>query len=377
MKMPLSFWEQESFLNYDVVIVGAGITGLSTACSILEQASKVRVLVVEKSMFPSGASTKNAGFACFGSLTELLTDIDVMGKQRSFSLVEKRYRGLKKLRTRFTDQELGYEPLGGYELLNKSQVALLNRLGEVNALLFPIFEENVFSEVTAKISDFGFNTSAFQAMLFNGFEGQIDTGKTIDSLWRRASELGAKILTGVTVTNLQGDEVITSSPTGETISFNAKQIVVCTNAFSKTLLPQLKLAPGRGQVLISKPIKNLPFQGTFHMDEGYYYFRNVGERVLFGGGRHLDIETEETLHQGINPKINDELLRILTNDLLPNFKVEIAHQWSGIMAFGDVKEPIFERINAHTIAAIRLGGMGMALGSEMGEIAAEEVLKAL
>ena len=51
-------------------------------------------------------------------------------------------------------------------------------------------------------------------------------------------------------------------------------------------------------MLITKPLENLHFRGTFHLDKGYYYFRNIDQRILFGGGRNLDFETEETTEFG-------------------------------------------------------------------------------
>ena len=370
----LSYWEQKSFLNYDVIIVGAGITGLSSAISLLEKRPNLNILVLEKSLFPSGASTKNAGFACFGSLTELLSDIEIMGKEESFDLVRKRWAGLQKLRSRFTDEELGYEPLGGYELLREPQKEVLGKIDEVNTFLNPIFNEPVFTDVSCKLDEFGFNKNSFTGMLYNQFEGQIDTGKTLNALWKKASNLGAKILTGTKVTSVDENKVTISSTENKMV-FTGKQIVICTNAFTKELLPELELVPGRGQVLITHPIPNIKFKGTFHMEEGYYYFRNVGDRVLFGGGRHLDLNTEETTKHGINPKIEKELVRILKQELLPDYDVKIDQQWSGIMAFGNVKKPILKWLNPTTFAAVRLGGMGMALGSELGEIVSDEVLK--
>ena len=58
------------------------------------------------------------------------------------------------------------------------------------------------------------------------------------------------------------------------------------------------MQPARAQVLITKPIKNLQIKGTFHLDKGYYYFRNIDNRILFGGGRNLDFKTEETSEFG-------------------------------------------------------------------------------
>ncbi len=370
----LSYWEKETFINYDVIIVGAGITGLSSAISLLETQPSLNVLILEKSIFPSGASTKNAGFACFGSLTELWSDIEVMGETECLALVQNRWNGLQKLRARFTDEELGYEPLGGYELLRESQMGDLSKLKEVNQFLYPLFNANVFTDVTSKMDSLGFKKSSFAGILFNQFEGQIHTGKTLDSLWKRAGKLGAKILTGTHVTAIDNQVITVSNTENTPIAFTGKKIVIATNAFSKVLLPELELAPGRGQVLITKPIPGLKFKGTFHMEEGYYYFRNVGDRVLFGGGRHLDVKGEETVDHGISTLIEKELFRILRNDLLPDTAFEIDQQWSGIMAFGAVKKPILKWLNPSTFLAVRLGGMGMALGSELGDIVSKEVL---
>ena len=92
-----SFWEKNTLLNYDTAIVGAGIVGLSIASAILEKYPKQRVVVLERGLLPTGASTRNAGFACFGSLTELLADEAKMGIDKCLDLVEKRWNGLQKL----------------------------------------------------------------------------------------------------------------------------------------------------------------------------------------------------------------------------------------------------------------------------------------
>ncbi len=371
--MNLSFWESESFLTYDVVIIGAGITGLSSAISLLEKEPNLHVLILEKSIFPSGASTKNAGFACFGSLTELLEDQENMGIEESLNLVQMRWEGLQKLRSRFTDIELGFQQFGGYELLRESEVHFLDKMDALNKQLAPIFNTSVFLNATNKIDSFGFQKSSFSGMIFNPLEGQIDTGKTLSALWKRANLLGAKILTGTKAKSIKGNE-ITVENGSQNVVFSAKKIAVCTNAFTKELFPELQLVPGRGQVLITQPIPNLKFQGTFHMEAGYYYFRNVGNRVLLGGGRNLDMLGEETTEQGINKRIEKHLIHILKTELLPITSFEIDQQWSGIMAFGEVKKPILEWVSPHTFVAVRLGGMGMALGSLLGERVSTEIL---
>ena len=76
-------------------------------------------------------------------------------------------------------------------------------------------------------------------------------------------------------------------------------------------MPEINLQPARAQVLITKPIQNLPIKGTFHLDRGYYYFRNIHDRILLGGGRNLDFEGETTTQLETTEVIQKELHRIL------------------------------------------------------------------
>ncbi|MBQ0741417.1 FAD-binding oxidoreductase, partial [Aquimarina celericrescens] len=72
----LSYWEQHTwFDNVDFCIVGSGIVGLSCALQLRKKHPKAKILILEKGILPQGASTKNAGFACFGSASELLSDM--------------------------------------------------------------------------------------------------------------------------------------------------------------------------------------------------------------------------------------------------------------------------------------------------------------
>ncbi len=74
--MNFSYWELKNwFTNVDFTIVGSGIVGLHCALALRERFPESKILVLEKGILPQGASTKNAGFACFGSLSEILDDL--------------------------------------------------------------------------------------------------------------------------------------------------------------------------------------------------------------------------------------------------------------------------------------------------------------
>ncbi|UII29302.1 FAD-binding oxidoreductase [Fulvivirga maritima] len=366
-----SVWERQSFINYDYIIIGSGIVGLSTAISMKEKEPNANIAILERGLLPSGASTKNAGFACFGSLTELLQDIKTLGKERTYNLAQERYKGLLKLRARLGDEPIDYQNYGGYELIREEELPFLKEIDEVNSLLEPIFSSQPFLIDNKLIGQFGFNTSVVKSIIYSPFEGQIDTGKMMKALIGKAEQLGIIIHTGAEVEAYNetetGVEVTVKDKLYKEINFKADKVAICTNAFTKQLMPEAEIAPGRGIVLITKPISNLTIQGVFHMDQGFYYFRNFEDRIILGGARNLDIETETTTDQGINNKITENLTHTLKETILPDYQYEIDYFWSGIMAFGEHKEPLLTQVSDRVFAGFRLGGMGVAIGTQLGE----------
>lgn len=368
--MNLSYWEHKSwFTNIDFAIIGSGIVGLSCALELRELHPEAKIVVFEKGMLPSGASTKNAGFACFGSISEILQDLETHTPNEVVALISGRLKGLSTLRAKLTDQRIAYAQLGGYELFQETDSAVFDRrvknLDAINELLFPIFNANVFSVVD---TPFGFEKVASKA-IFNKFEGQLDTGKMMTALLEKATSKGILILNNALVKDISQNG---TSPvfTLDTLTVEAKKICIATNGFARELL-QEDVQPARAQVLITKPIKNLAIKGVFHLDCGYYYFRNIDDRILFGGARNLDFDAENTSKTGLTSKIQDKLEQLLKTTILPQIPFEIDTRWSGIMGVGSQKTPIIKQIHPSVYCGIRLGGMGVAIGSTIGiELAA-------
>ncbi|GAB4246719.1 MAG: FAD-dependent oxidoreductase [Ekhidna sp.] len=367
-----SIWEQQSFLKYDHLIVGAGITGLSAAACLKERHPELRVAVIERGILPTGASTKNAGFACFGSLSELLSDIQTLGEDEMLSLVEKRWKGLQRTRKRLGDSAIDLKVNGGYELLFEQGDALLQELDRINELLSPLFKSDVYQVANEKIKPFRFSKT--RQLIENKLEGQLDTGKLMSSLWDYCSRLGVRIHTGCEVTSLHEDHGSVAMAC-KGITFQAGSVGVCSNAFTHHFLnTEETINPGRGIVMCIQPEQALPFEGTFHYEEGFYYFRNYYGKLLFGGGRNIAIKEEETTIFDINQKIKEKLIEDLENIILPDQRYHIELEWTGIMAFGEDKKPIVKKVTDNIIMGVRLGGMGVAIGSLVGEEVASFML---
>ena len=58
---------------------------------------------------------------------------------------------------------------------------------------------------------------------------------------------------------------------------------------------------------------------------------------------------------------------LLKNVILPNTPFEIEHSWSGIMGIGNSKKPIVQQLSNNTYCGVRMGGMGVAIGSLIGQ----------
>jgi gamma-glutamylputrescine oxidase len=366
----LSYWEKKSFTNYDLAIIGSGITGLSTAISLKEKDASLHIVVLEKGLLPTGASTKNAGFACVGSLTEILDDLKHHTEQEVIDLMLLRKQGLEILRKRLGDTNIAYLENGSYELLFDKNDPCLQELDRINEMLFPLFEKNIFQVID---NEFGFSNKV-EKVIESKAEGEIDTGKMMRALLQKAYSIGIEVKTGFEV-----EEIIEKDNEVEIVNkkltLKAKKVCVCTNAFTPKLFPEINLKPGRGQVLITKPIDNLKLKGIFHFDEGYYYFRVIDQRILFGGGRNVDFDAETSDKFELNKKIQEDLEEKLRTIILPNQAFEIDQRWAGIMAFGETKKPIIKKVSQNIFAAVKFGGMGIAIGSKAGEMLSELVLE--
>ena len=369
-----SYWEQKTFVKHvDFLIIGAGIVGYSTAFSLRKRFPGAHILILERGILPSGASSKNAGFACFGSATELYDDLQNNPESVVWDTVAMRWRGLQHLQQLIGSKAIDLQVNGSWDLVTHRQEELYNRTREqldyYNAQLKSITGEDEVYSIDRSVSrKFGFH--GVQSSFYNRLEGQIDTAMMNHCFYKKVIADGIHVLFGVEVTCLEEPEAITNIGT-----FKAEKIAICTNGLTRQLLPDEDVAPARAQVLITKPINDLSLKGTFHYERGYYYFRNIDHRVLLGGGRHLDFAGEHSSAFENTPPIMQSLYQLLNEIILPGTPYEIEHEWAGIMGVGKSKKPIIKEVRKNVYCGIRLGGMGIAIGTLAGQELSEMMIR--
>lgn len=359
----LSYWELNALnQKYDFVIVGAGFCGLYSAYFIAEKHPKAKILVLDKQVIGNTASTKNAGFACFGSAGELLDDINNIGLEQTTKLLEMRLKGLELMSKIIPAQAMQYQNYGGWEVFSNNELSDFERISQHLDFINLSFKDLLKSPYTPKAIDG--QLPHIKKAIFQAAEGELNPYLLMEYLHNACIKKGIKIIKGVEVFGVEKTgtyyDVFCSD-----INFKAKKIIICTNLNKiPNLLPDIKSTPARAQVVISEPLsRNFP-KGVFHAMAGYTYFRFVDNRLLLGGMRHkhLTAESTESL-ENTDLLCND--LQAYANNLL-GVEVALEHRWAGTMAVGENRFPAIGVYN-DVIHGIKMGGMGVAIGAYVGK----------
>ncbi|MGZ5248348.1 MAG: NAD(P)/FAD-dependent oxidoreductase, partial [Flavitalea sp.] len=208
---PLSIWEKESFFApSDFLIIGSGFVGLWSAWFLKKRYPKKKVTILERGLIPTGASTRNAGFACFGSISELLYDARVMGLDKTLELVEMRYNGIQRIEKTFRKKDIDLEFTGGYDLLTSKELESLPDLKEeikwINKELEELLnKKKIYSLRPDKINDFGL--AGVQTLVENRMEGGLHSGKLAEQLLSLVQGMGVTILNNIEVLQLEKGDV--------------------------------------------------------------------------------------------------------------------------------------------------------------------------
>lgn len=368
-----SYWENDIWYNpYDVLIIGGGLVGLQTAQFLSAERQNLRIAVVDRQFPPLGASTRNAGFACVGSLGELADDVEAIGLEATIELVCRRIEGLRLLRATFDDQTLQYQGIANLEIFRTSEEQVLAKaeqlLPQVNSALRQKLnlETDPYSLQGEGIIG---SSMKYVASITNNLEGQLHPGKMMQALYKLCIARGVNCFSE-SVKEVKSDGVVLASGR----SINAKRIVVATNGFTKRLL-DTDIQPALNQVIVSAPVKGLVWEPPIHLEQGYGYLRRIGNRVLVGGFRNHFKKSSETdqfqLDTALGAHLRDVLVSVLPIDARPRIDFE----WSGVLGLGTTRTPKVQQLESGVVIAAGLGGMGVALGSLLGKEAAQMILE--
>ena len=373
MKTSLSYWEQATwYSDHDYCIIGGGIVGMTTAIALRKLAPEAKICIIDRGHLPTGGSTKNAGFMCFGSVGELAANIRQYGIESTLSTVKLRLEGLNLLRSLTGDHAIDYRPCGGYEITTSSAETegLISHIPYLNTLL----DDHFGLKETYSVQQHQVGQQTHR-LIYNQYEGSIHTGKLITTLLRLCHQAEILMLPSTQVISYHNDSgLITIETDTHPVTVTCRSLLLCTNAFTPTLA-DVSITPQRNQVIVTTPVEHNLLESCYHYHQGYVYFRPLGDQILIGGGRHLFAKSEQTDDFGNTHEVTQYLLDWVRTHLLSHQQVDIAHQWSGILGTGDPLLPLIHEVEPNVYVAAKMNGMGVAIGAKVGQLLAEMTVK--
>ncbi|MCC5935377.1 MAG: FAD-dependent oxidoreductase [Balneolales bacterium] len=354
-----SWWERDLLARpADLLIIGSGITGLATALFYKRQHPAHRVMVLDRGFWPTGATGRNAGFACFGSAGELLDDMQQEAEAGVKDRLRLRLEGLALLKEELGSEEIGFEMTGGYEIFDDTNDPHFRE----SLAQLPRFSRWV-EELTGEADTYEFREINGFPSIFNRLEGYLHSGKMLQALVRKVQQAGVEIRWNTPVTEVHQHGAVLQ----DGLALEAAVVLCATNGYTSTLLGETQVKPARGYVFVTNPLQKLPWHGSCHYNRGYVYFRDLGDRLLIGGARDVDKAGEESILNEINPKIKNWLVSFVNDKLGIDPDWQIDQEWTGVMGFGATKTPECRRHENGVYTAAGLGGMGVAIGMKLGQ----------
>lgn len=332
--------------DVDVLIVGAGFTGGWLAYHLSQLATPPSTLVLERDAFSYGASSRNAGFLTCGQLSEMQADVDAVGLDAVVENFLKRLDGMAIVRSRFPELAVDTSGSLDWDPLTDAQRQLARHLNEAAG-------EEVYRLGPARVG--GQTRDASMNLRDSGLD-------PVDLLIRLRGRSTATFAFGAEVTAIgDGRAQVQVADTAREVRYG--HAFVATNAFASVLHPGTPVQPGRGQVIITTPVTTDHDRTLGYMNQGYDYFRWIGDRLLLGGGRHRHPEENGPTDLSPTDPVRDYLLetaRVITGDT----HLEVEHHWAGIMGFHEGRHlggSPRERLDGTTDVVAGFGGMGVAL----------------
>ncbi len=376
MTMQSSYWEtHRELFTTDLLVVGSGFTGLCAGRFARDTSQSMRIAVVDQQRYgQSLASTRNAGFACFGSPTEILYDINHEGAEQAFSRVQRRYEGIQMWLDMFPGQDFEYSADGGLEVFQEDERHIYENALDHLSLLNQEFRrhinrQEVFSEGK------GISQALPLAINIAG-EAGLHPGKLHSCLMENVRNEGIQIISGISIpppSEWIKEKGLWHIPTASGLIL-AEYVLLSNNAGLSELDDDT--VPGRGQVILTEPFNHGLPSGTYHAREGYMYFRTLGKRILLGGGRDAFREQEESLIPLGTEDVKQYLQNYLTTHICPGQVVSLDQHWAGVMAFSKRhgKSLLVKNIDEKVLTVGRMGGMGVAIAPKAAQDAIHQLL---
>ena len=334
----------------DVEIVGGGVTGCSCARALVRAGLRVRLF--EARTLAAGASGRNGGFALRGGAMSYASAREWLGADLAAAYWRLTETYVERM-----------EELGGdaFRRTGSLRLAAADELEEVRAEYEALREDGFAAEWRAHLP--APLDGRFAGALVHPHDGLLQPARLVRRLAAAAARAGVEIREHQHVATLA--------------TLEAPNVVVATDGYPSGLLGELEglIIPTRGQMVATEPLPEQLFPLPHYGRHGYdYWHQNDEGRLLVGGFRDADLDSEFTAVEETTPRIQGALEEFV-EELLGRRPV-ITHRWAGVFGLVPDLMPVVGRVPGHDRLWVAGGysGHGNVLGLMCGELVARAIL---
>jgi gamma-glutamylputrescine oxidase len=351
----------------DVLIVGAGITGLSLAYWLKKISPHTKVSIVDEGNFGRGATGRNAGFNTAGSTHYLAHLLQKHGEAHARTLWAFKQDSLRLMREEiFSRLECGFQQWGSYTLYRDQA-----RMDEHASVVARLHEGSCPQVSGADLQTRGL--TGFAGALTFAHEACLSPKLFLEQLSSLLKSQGVEFFLNEKILWAENQSWI-----GTRRSFSASQTFLALNGYLPRFDKNLTwVAPKRAQ-MVALDFNHNKLSGNYYDPDHKVYFRAdplaATSTLLVGGMRLLEEATENDDEDKVSAVIQHALQHYAESLFTQKFQVRA--RWSGVMGFSSNELPFMRDLaglkNCRFVGGYSGHGMGMAFG-----VARVAVLKAL
>lgn len=354
----------------DVVVLGGGICGLSTAIELAERG--YRVIVLEGERVGWGASGRSGGQAIFGYGCDMSKIEAQLGRDDARKLFDWSVEGVELIaeRCRKYAIDCDWQPGHAHAAIKPRQIDELKRWQDDLASNYGYNSTELWDRARLQRD---LATERYRALLFDPRSGHLHPLNYTLGLARAAQSLGVRIFEGSRVESVvEGAELVFRAAHGEA---RGRFGVLAGNAWLSGVMPKLeaKIMPVGTYICASAPLGAQRANALIrnHMavaDINFVldYFRlSSDHRMLFGGR----VSYSKLDPPGLRARMRSRML-----DVFPQLgDVAVDHVWGGYVDISMSRAPHWGRIGSNLYFAQGFSGHGIAATGLAGRVIAESI----
>ena len=351
----------------DVVIIGAGYTGLSAAHHIAK--SGLSPVVLEANHPGWGASGRNGGVIT-AKFRLSFRDIDAAhGRAMARRMYEIAHESVEMV-----DELVSEFGIASARLTRSGQVKAAHNDATLRAAIDEAeWMKREMGDTEVRVLDphqvrDETGSQVFVGGILNPGSGGIHPLNYLRGLARGVAQRGVPVFQESPVIALRrdGDGIVAETPDGVV---RARQAIIATNSYSDltsaTARVQQTLVPFRSALIATEKLS--PNLAGSLMPTGRTYtetkrmmrwFRKVDDRVIFGGRGAFGKQDSESAFDALR-KAMVGIFPVLTD-------IPLAFKWSGLVAMTLDSVPHVGRLDDRTLYSVGYNGAGVAMSSLMG-----------